>query len=102
MYATDEHATGAAQLGETCRGLARAGFAYAQDLASLSVTDAVALLCARNITAVEYATAIIEKSEQHECLNGYAHFDPDKVSQSARYVGRDQAREQHEEQSPPK
>ncbi|GAB4818661.1 hypothetical protein N2152v2_005707 [Parachlorella kessleri] len=60
--------------------------AFLDDLASLSVTDAVALLCARNITSVEYATAVIEKSRQHECLNGYAHFDPDKVLADAKAI----------------
>lgn len=39
----------------------------------------VGLLCSRNITAVEYATAIIQKNGEWACMNGWATFDPDKV-----------------------
>ena len=48
-------------------------------LTDLSAAQAVEMLCARDITAVQYASALLAKAQEWECINAWAEIDPAKV-----------------------
>ena len=57
------------------------------DLSELTATEAVKALCDRTITAVAYASAMLKKAEEWECLNAYAHLNATKVRKGgSRYL----------------
>ena len=46
----------------------------------LSSTEAVELLCSRKLTAVQYATALLERATKtFVCINAFAFLDAEKV-----------------------
>ena len=51
----------------------------AAGIAELSATEAVELLCSRQITASKYASTLLERIAEYQCLNGWAFTDPEKV-----------------------
>lgn len=50
------------------------------NLLELGAKEAVDLLCSRQITAVQYASALLDQAENIKCLNTYAELDRDKVT----------------------
>ena len=52
----------------------------AGDLAELTVVEAVALLCDKQISASEYVEALLQRHEETACLNGYSENHPEKVN----------------------
>jgi hypothetical protein len=50
-------------------------------LTDLSATQAVDMLCNRDITAVQYASALLAKAQEYECINAWAEINPAKVCQ---------------------
>ncbi|EIE21247.1 amidase signature enzyme [Coccomyxa subellipsoidea C-169] len=55
-------------------------------LTDLSAAQAVEMLCARDITAVQYASALLAKAQEWECINAWAEIDPAKVLMDAHQV----------------
>ena len=53
------------------------------DLAALSASKAVELLCTRSITAVDYATALLRTAHAWECINAWSTIDAQRVRQRA-------------------
>lgn len=53
--------------------------AEAMKLTDLTAVEVVPMLCSRNITAVEYATALLACIEEYTCINSFAEFDTEKV-----------------------
>ncbi len=45
----------------------------------MTAAEAVAQLCARKMTALQYAEAVIEVAETYSCLNAFSFLDKDKV-----------------------
>jgi hypothetical protein len=52
-----------------------------EQIADLTSTEAIDLLCARKLTAVEYATALLERAKKFECINSFAFLRPEQVHQ---------------------
>ena len=50
------------------------------ELTELTAVEAVELLCTKNISAVQYATALLTRAEEIDCLNTYATLDQTRVS----------------------
>jgi len=48
-------------------------------LTDLSAAQAVEMLCARDITAMQYASASLAKAHEWECINAWSEIDPAKV-----------------------
>ena len=57
-------------------------------LTDLTTVEAVRMLCDRDIIAEEYATALLQKAHEWECINTWADIDPKQVSQAARLLHR--------------
>ena len=49
-------------------------------LVELGVGAAVQKLCAREVTAVQYAEALLARARNYTCINAYASLDEEKVS----------------------
>ena len=45
----------------------------------MTAAEAVAQLCARKMTAVQYAEAVLEVAETYSCLNAFSFLEKDKV-----------------------
>ena len=45
----------------------------------MTAAEAVAQLCARKMTALQYAEAVLEVAETYSCLNAFSFLDKDKV-----------------------
>lgn len=52
----------------------------------MTAAEAVAQLCARKMTALQYAEAVIEVAETYSCLNAFSFLDKDKVEQHPRPI----------------
>lgn len=57
---------------------------YTPEAANMSLTDlsaaqAVQMLCARDVTAVQYASALLAKAQQWECVNAWSEVDAARV-----------------------
>ena len=63
-----------------CRIHAGKVSATSSQLEELPVSDAIAELCSRRVTAVQYAEALLQRIEKHSCINAFAHLDAEKVS----------------------
>ena len=48
-------------------------------LTDLSAVQAVEMLCNRDITAVQYASASLAKAREWECINAWSEIDPARV-----------------------
>lgn len=55
-------------------------------LAKLSAVDAVSALCSGHLTAVTYATALLHRIAEFECLNAWAALNPGRVLRDAAAV----------------
>ncbi|KAK9834649.1 hypothetical protein WJX74_006634 [Apatococcus lobatus] len=55
-------------------------------LAELGTAEAVERLCARNITSVQYATALLQRGHLWECLNAFSEVDVERVLTEAQAV----------------
>ncbi|KAK9812807.1 hypothetical protein WJX72_004169 [[Myrmecia] bisecta] len=55
-------------------------------LVSLTASAAITQLCSRNITAVQYASAILKQVKMYTCINAFAALDPAKVLADAKSV----------------
>ena len=62
---------------ESC--LKRVGSQTSWQIASMSATEAVAQLCSRKMTALQYAEAVLEIAETYSCLNIFSFLDKRKV-----------------------
>jgi len=49
-------------------------------IASLSAAEAVAQLCSRKMTALQYAEAVLEIAETYTCLNAFSFLEREKVA----------------------
>ena len=49
-------------------------------LTELTAVEAVELLCTKKISAVQYASALLTRAEEIDCLNTYASLDQARVS----------------------
>ena len=56
-----------------------AGSQTSWQIASMSATEAVAQLCSRKMTALQYAEAVLEIAETYSCLNVFSFLDKEKV-----------------------
>ena len=48
----------------------------------LSAVQVVEMLCNRDITAVQYASASLAKAKEWSCINAWSEIDPARVSSS--------------------
>ena len=48
-------------------------------IASMTATEAVAQLCSRKMTALQYAEAVLEIADTYSCLNIFSFLDRKKV-----------------------
>ena len=55
------------------------GAAAAKPLTELTAVEAVDLLCRKKITAVQYASALLDRSGELQCLNTFATLDTTQV-----------------------
>lgn len=51
----------------------------AREIAELTATKAIDMLCSRKITAVQYAEALLDRAKAYACVNGFAFMDSEKV-----------------------
>jgi hypothetical protein len=59
-------------------GASRASY-NADQITELTALEAVDLLCSRRVTAVQYATALLNRAAEVDCLNTYASLDRARV-----------------------
>lgn len=45
----------------------------------MTAAEAVAQLCARKMTALQYAEAVVEVAETYSCLNAFSFLEKDKA-----------------------
>ena len=50
-----------------------------EELVELSAEAAVELLCSRQVTAVQYAQALLERAHNYSCINAFASLPAEKV-----------------------
>ena len=50
-----------------------------EELVELSAEAAVALLCSRQVTAVQYAQALLERANNYSCISTFASLQAEKV-----------------------
>ncbi|CAL8466175.1 g5711 [Coccomyxa elongata] len=55
-------------------------------LTDLSASQAVDMLCARDVTAVQYASALLAKAQEWECINAWSDINPARVLREAHEV----------------
>ena len=60
-----------------------AGSQTSWQIASMTAAEAVAQLCARKMTALQYAEAVLEVAETYSCLNAFSFLEKDKVNISS-------------------
>ena len=48
-------------------------------LTDLSAVQAVEMLCSRDISAVQYASALLAKAREWACINAWSEIDPARV-----------------------
>jgi Asp-tRNA(Asn)/Glu-tRNA(Gln) amidotransferase A subunit family amidase len=56
-----------------------AGSTQGSGAAELSALQATELLCNKRITAVEYATELLQRATDFQCINAFAHINPEQV-----------------------
>ncbi|CAK0787711.1 hypothetical protein CVIRNUC_010933 [Coccomyxa viridis] len=56
------------------------------NLEQLDASEAIEQLCARRITAFQYAEALLKRIQKHSCINAFAHLEPDQVLKEARAI----------------
>ncbi len=57
-----------------------AGGLTGREISELSSVEAIDLLCAKKLTAVQYATTLLERATTYQCINSFAFLDSEKVS----------------------
>ena len=50
-----------------------------EELVEFSAEAAVDLLCSRQVTAVQYAQALLERANNYSCINAFASLPAEKV-----------------------
>ncbi|KAK9812686.1 hypothetical protein WJX72_002003 [[Myrmecia] bisecta] len=56
------------------------------NLVALTANDAINMLCARSVTAVQYATAILKQAKIYTCINAFAALEPARVLADAKAI----------------
>ena len=63
-----------------------AGRQTSWQIASLPAAEAIAQLCSRKMTALQYAEAVTEIAETYSCLNAFSFLDKDKVAVPPKFL----------------